>query len=161
VLVAQLRTWPRRRWLAAVLGAVATALLVGVPTRLVPTPLFTRMVAITWWSWPVWVATAALGGLLVATYVRVPIGVDHPDAGGRTAGLGGLLSVFAVGCPVCNKLVVLALGASGALKFFAPVQPLIGVASLALLAWSLRLRLQGEISCAVRGRVSPAAPPSP
>lgn len=152
VMIAQLRAWPLRRWVATLAGAVVTALIVGVPTRLVPTPLFSRMVAITWWSWPVWIASAVLGGLLAATYVRQPDAVRDPNAGSRTAGLGGLLSVFAVGCPVCNKLVVLALGASGALKFFAPVQPLIGVASLALLVWSLRVRLRGEISCPVAQR---------
>ncbi len=150
MLALEVRSWPGRRWAAAVAGALATALIVGVPTHLVPTPFFTRMVAITWWSWPVWAATAVLGGLLVATYVRVPHAVQDPDAGSRTAGLGGLLSAFAVGCPVCNKLVVLALGASGALKFFAPVQPLVGLLSLGLLGWSLRVRLRGEVSCRVR-----------
>lgn len=53
---------------------------------------------------------------------------------------GGLLSYLAVGCPICNKLVVLMLGTSGALTFFAPAQLYIGLASLALLGWTLRLR---------------------
>lgn len=47
---------------------------------------------------------------------------------------GGLLSYFAIGCPVCNKLVVLALGSSGAISWFAPLQPLLAVASVGLLA---------------------------
>ena len=45
--------------------------------------------------------------------------------------MGGALTFFAVGCPVCNKLVVLALGFSGALTYFAPLQPALGIAALA------------------------------
>jgi hypothetical protein len=45
-----------------------------------------------------------------------------------------------VGCPICNKLVVLLLGTSGALTFFGPAQLYIGLVSLALLGWTLRLR---------------------
>lgn len=62
---------------------------------------------------------------------------------------GGVLSVLAVGCPVCNKPVVLLLGVSGALTFFEPLQLYIGVASVLLLAWTLFLRtkaLAGECS---------------
>ena len=80
--------------------------------------------------------------------------------GGRDLGssgftLGGIATFFAVGCSICNKIVLLALGTSGALNVYAPIQPLIGMASLVILAatvrWSLRRRAQG---CAVR----PAAP---
>jgi hypothetical protein len=60
-----------------------------------------------------------------------------------------LLSFFAVGCPICNKVVVVALGTSGALSWFAPVQPYLGVVALGLLAWALRVRLRGEVACPV------------
>ncbi len=33
---------------------------------------------------------------------------------------GGLLSALAIGCPVCNKAVVLLLGSAGALTVWAP-----------------------------------------
>ena len=146
----ELLGWPRRRWVAALGGAVGTALVVGVPTRLVPNPVFARMTPVTWWAWPVWAVTAALGGLLLATYVRdrhAPPPVE--TAGGGAAATGGLLSVFAVGCPVCNKLVVLALGMTGALKVFAPLQPLLALASVALLGWALRTRLRYATACPV------------
>jgi hypothetical protein len=55
--------------------------------------------------------------------------------------------VFAVGCPDCNKLVVLALAAGGALTYFAPIQPVLGFLSLGLLANAIRMRLAGERSC--------------
>lgn len=62
---------------------------------------------------------------------------------------GGLLSVFAVGCPVCNKLVVLAPGTSGALTYFAPLQPVLGFLSVGLLLYALRARLAGAQTCPV------------
>jgi hypothetical protein len=61
-----------------------------------------------------------------------------------------VLSFFAVGCPVCNKVVLLALGASGAVTWFAPLQPLLALVSVAGLAWALRTRLAGLRACPVR-----------
>ena len=122
--------WPARRWAAAVLGGMGTALLVGVPTAVLPNAFFTRMTPVLWWNYPVWVVTAMLVGLTVATYVRPAPGLNTRT--GRVTG-GGLLSAFAVGCPVCNKLVVAALGTSGALTIWAPLQPLIAVTALGLL----------------------------
>ena len=154
-----LRSWPARRWAVALAGAAATALAVGLPTDVIPNPVFGRPVAVTWWSVPVLVVTSVLGGLLLATYVRDPdegpATADDPALTGddertaRRAGVGGLLAFFAVGCPVCNKLVVVALGTSGALSWFAPLQPVLAVASIVLLAVALRSRLRGALACAV------------
>lgn len=137
--------WPARRWVAAVLATGATVLVVGIPTVLVPNPVFGREVAVTWWAWPALSLTAVLSGLLTATYVRHP---SASSAAPSRAGLvGGFLTYLAVGCPVCNKLALLALGYAGALRWFAPVQPLLAVAGAALLLYALHRRLAGEISC--------------
>ena len=65
---------------------------------------------------------------------------------------GAALAYFAVACPVCNKIVVAALGVSGALNVFAPLQPIMAVVSVALLgvtlAWRLRMRARGCTVCA-------------
>lgn len=136
--------------MAAVAGAVATALLIGLPTDVIPNPVFGRPVDVTWWSYPSLGVTAVLGGLLLATYVRPDHDrspADELDRPARTGGIGGLLSFFAVGCPTCNKLVVLAIGSSGALDWFAPAQPLLAVASVGLLVWALRARLRVPDAC--------------
>ncbi len=146
-----LRSWSPRRWLTAAAAAVASVVLVAVPTAMVPTPVFGRSVAVTWWSWPVLLLTAVLAGMLAATYVRS----DHlapdevADKPARWGAAGGVLTFFAVGCPVCNKLVLIALGASGALRWFAPIQPVLAVAAVVVLAWALRVRLAGEQGCPV------------
>ena len=137
-------TWPARRWIAVAVGIAVTALVVGLPTALVPSSLFTRMTPVTWWSWPVWAATALLGGLVLATYVRTP---DSAGRGAGTGASGGFLGALAVGCPVCNKVVVGLLGVAGAMQWWAPLQPLLGIASVALLAWALRTRLRTERAC--------------
>lgn len=118
----------------------------GVPTDIVDTSLFTRMTPVVWWNYPFWVAGAVLVGLLAATYVAEPSGGRAQSQEKNVAG-GGLLSVFAIGCPVCNKLVVLALGYGGAMTYFAPIQPLLGFLSVGLLLYALRLRLRGERAC--------------
>lgn len=153
-----LRGWSPRRWLVAAAAAIGTVLLIGLPTVLIPNPVFGREVPTVWWNWPALLVAAALSGLLVATYVRQPSSAVvaatlDEETGSRRGMLGGVLTFFAVGCPVCNKVVLLALGSSGAMQWFAPVQPLLAVAATAALAWALHTRLAGERACAV-----PAAP---
>ncbi|WP_345202261.1 hypothetical protein [Fodinibacter luteus] len=147
-----LRTWTARRWLAAALAAVVTALVIALPTAMVPTPVFGREIPTTWWAWPVLAVTSVLSGLLLATYVREP-GTPEPSGAtiDRRGAAGGLLAFFAVGCPVCNKLALVALGYAGALQWFAPVQPFLAAAGVALLAWTLRARLRGQLACPTAG----------
>lgn len=147
-ITAELATWPARRWLFAIGTAVATVLVVGIPTDLIPNPVFGRDIPPTAWSWPVLILTAVLAGMVAATYVARK---DTPDRerGGKLGAAGAFMTFFAVGCPVCNKLVLLALGYTGALQFFAPVQPFLAVGSIVLLAAALIVRVRRERSCPV------------
>lgn len=127
-------TLDRRFWLVAALATVGSLLLLGVPTAVIPNPFFVRMTPTETFNVIVWLLSAPLVGLLVATYVRPPRhAVGHPgdEAGAGRATLGGVAAYLAIGCPICNKVVVAALGVSGALSIFAPIQPLIGAASAA------------------------------
>ncbi len=123
----------------------------------------------------VWLLSAPLMGLIGATYTAprraaasaattvlatplVPAGSAagaDPVARQRVGRLGtaaGFGAFLAIGCPVCNKVALVLLGASGALTIWAPLQPLLGAASLALLAataaWRFRLRRDGG-ACAL------------
>lgn len=149
-----IQDWSATRWTSAAIGTAVTGLLVAIPTGIVTTNLYQRMTPVPWWNYPVWVATSVLSGLILATYVR-----SHDDpapAGdGATRGLiGGTLSFLSVGCPICNKIVIATLGVSGAFNIWAPVQPALGVISVALLTWALARRLRNQRSCVLR-------PPSP
>ena len=128
---------PWTTWLkAAGFGLAAagiTMIFIGVPTVLIPNPWFSRMTPVRPIDW-VFLGTATLlAGLLGASYA---FPAACPLQEGKLS-LGGLLTFFAVGCPVCNKLVVLALGVSGALQFFAPLQPILGLLGLLLLLVAL------------------------
>jgi hypothetical protein len=148
------RAWPFRRWAAAVAAGVLAALVIGVPTGVIPTSFYTRMTPVLWWNYPVWAVSSVLEGLLLATYVGAGSPAraeDSAEQRPRTArALGaGLLSAFAVGCPICNKLVVLAVGVSGALSYWAPAQPFLAAASIALLLHALVRRLRAADACAL------------
>ena len=60
---------------------------------------------------------------------------------------GALLAYLAIGCPVCNKLALIVLGASGAVQFFAPMQPYLAAAGIIALLWALSVWLRGEMTC--------------
>jgi len=144
--------WSPRRWYAALLSRLGIGFLIALPTAVIPNPFFSRMTGTTWWSYPTVAISAILGGLLIATYVREPVGTDKvavesTGASLKLGTLGGFISFFAVGCPVCNKLVLLALGSNGAISWFAPVQPFLAVVSLLFMLWALNARLVNQDSC--------------
>ena len=138
-----MRSWPTRRWLVVAVTTPAAAVLMGVPTGIVHTFFYRRMTPVLWWNYPVWAISAVLIGLTIATYT------SRVGPSGSTPVTGGVLSTLAIGCPVCNKLVVAAVGVNGALRIWAPVQPWLGVGSVVLLAYALRRRLRADQACPV------------
>lgn len=137
--LAQLRLWPARRLALAAAVAALAAVVTGVPTDLIETPLFGRQIEPPAWAYPVWIASCLLIGLLVGTELSP----------GRPAAGGGLLALFAVGCPVCNKPVLLLAGTSGALGWFAPIQPFLGALAVVVPAAALVLRSRAQAACGV------------
>jgi hypothetical protein len=142
-----LRGWTVWQWAAGLGGAALAAVVVAIPTGIIATPFYHRMTPVLWWNYPALALTAALEGFLLATYVRAG---RAGQANTGKAATGGVLAFLAVGCPVCNKLVVLAVGVSGALSFWAPLQPLLALASFTLLVFAVHQRLRGMKSCPVR-----------
>lgn len=140
------RLFSLRSWLVTTIGGLASLVLIGIPTAIIHNPFFSRQTPVRTQDYLVWMATGVLMGLIAGTYALT----RETRSSGKVAS-GGVLSFLAVGCPICNKLAVLLLGTSGALSYFAPAQLYIGIASLALLGWALRLRLQAikRTSCTV------------
>ncbi|MEX0629653.1 MAG: hypothetical protein WEE67_04340 [Chloroflexota bacterium] len=131
-----------RFWLTAAAAILLALVLLGLLSGIIANPLVVRTVRTRPIDIAVWLASAPLIGLTLATYVVRPHHVDHRDRGHLRVGAGSLAVYFAIACPACNKLILLALGFSGALNVFAPIQPIIGVASLAFLAGTLTYRLR-------------------
>ncbi|MGZ8514726.1 MAG: hypothetical protein ACXWXA_06740 [Candidatus Limnocylindrales bacterium] len=152
---------------AATIG-IAILLAFGTISAIIPNPVFARSIPPEPFAIVVWLVSAPLAGLIAATYVVAPSLNDAPPlvvnaispadvvatqrtADGTTlASLGGFAAFLAIGCPLCNKVALVMLGTGGALSVFAPIQPVIGAASVVLLgitlAWRLRLRVDGA-SC--------------
>jgi len=127
---------PRRIGLGLAVG-VFTLLLIAIPTALIANPIFQRMIPAEWWNWPAAIASAILVGILVA--------LPKPSScrpATRAGIIGGAFAYFAVGCPTCNHIVVLAIGMSGALTWFAPLQPILAAAGLVVLLIAIAYRVR-------------------
>ena len=156
-----LRMWGPRQILVAAVAAIVTGLVIGIATVLIPNTWFMRDIPTVWWNYPVWILTSIGAGMLAGTYARPPgrSAADPEPAPSPTDGrsarfgmVGTVLAWFAVGCPVCNKIALLALGYTGALTWFAPVQPVLAIASLAFILIALVWRLRGQVSCVLPER---------
>lgn len=149
--------WTCVHWIAAAAGTAVVLLAVGVLTGLVATPLYARTTRAPGWSCPVLLATAAISGLLIASYARHP---GAPPAPGVVATIGSLL---AVACPVCHKFVVAMAAVGGALSVWPPLRPVLGTVSVVLLGWALRRRLAAQRcpASAVRESTDSAVTTSP
>jgi hypothetical protein len=150
--VAQVTVWerPRPRLGVAVVAAALTFLVIGVPTDIVPNPVFGRQVPVRSWEPYVLVLTSILTGLWFGLQRARAETPDDEDSSVPTLSAAGL-ALFAVACPVCNKIVLLAIGTSGALGFWEPLQPwLAGISLVALLAsvlYAARRRPCAEGTC--------------
>jgi len=122
----------------AILAIVFTVLAIGIPTDVIPNNFFTRMTPVRAQDYAFLSITALLTGLLAASYALPRSNACSIEQGKTT--LGGFLSFLAIGCPTCNKLVVLLLGTSAALNIFEPLQPLLAIASFLLLGFAVWLR---------------------
>jgi hypothetical protein len=172
------RTLAEPRFVAwATLATLGSLLAFGLVSAIIPNPIFGREIPPEPFAIVIWLASAPLMGVILATYlVPAPAVTATMGAGPTAAGApgpsdpapapagaseggrsllgyaGGFAAFLAIGCPVCNKIVLVALGTTGALTIWAPLQPLVGAASLVLLAgtlaWRLRVRARGGV-CSV------------
>ncbi len=127
--------WIPVSWGRAATVALVTALAIGIPTVIIPNPVFGREIPVRWWEYPVFALTV----LLTAAWFGIQTKPTDKSSGALPT-TGAVMAFLAVGCPVCNKLVIAAIGVSGALGFWAPLQPLIAVASLVLMAAAVAYR---------------------
>ena len=134
-LLSVFRLFGPKGWIAAAVGAVAAFVVLGVPTAMIDNPYFIRMVPVRDQDYVIWIALSLLLGLVIGTFAMSSV----KGSGGKAMG-SGVLTFFAVGCPICNKLVIVFLGTSGALAYFEPLQLYLGIGSLIFLVWTLLLR---------------------
>jgi hypothetical protein len=130
-----------RAWLVALTGAVGTLVALAIPTAIIRISLFTRMTPVRFQDYVLWILSAILSGLIAGTFVLKGAATNEGKA---LTGLG--FADLAIGCPICNKIVVALIGVSGALRYFAPFQVILGIAALLFLAWALALRARSLVA---------------
>lgn len=148
---------PRPRLGVTVAAAVLTFLVIGVPTDIVPNPVFGREVPVRPWEPWVLLMTSVLTGLWFGLQRARRVVADDGTVSGEDSNAPAFsaagLALFAVACPVCNKIVLIALGTSGALGIWEPLQPWLAAISLVALlgavAYAARRRPCASDSCRV------------
>lgn len=135
MLAGGLSMYTPKAWFMTTLAAATGLAAIGLTSAIFENWFFVRMTPVRAQDYVIWILSSVLMGLIVGSYF---VARSSSSDGGIFS--GGILSVLAVGCPTCNKLVVLLLGTTGALTFFAPLQLYIGIASVLLLGWTLFLR---------------------
>lgn len=152
-------------WGRALIAAAVTALAIGIPTDIIANPWFGREIPVRWWEYPVFAVTVLLTAAWFGIQAR-----PSDKSSGAVPTAGAVLAFLAVGCPVCNKLVLLAIGASGAMGFWAPLQPVVAAASVVLMTGAVAYRWRrrdcgpeqcGVSSPATRTAASRPTPSSP
>ncbi|SEN34811.1 hypothetical protein [Cryobacterium luteum] len=127
LLLADLRTWPRRRQLIAL--GVATAVVVGI---LATTGLLSGPAVSLCWTIPTVVVGSMLIGLIVSSYLGTPIGADATLCDTRWPILGVIALYLTTEIHSFQPI------------FSAPVRPVVAAAAVALLVWALHERLESE-----------------
>lgn len=122
----------------AVAIAIATFIVLGTVSALWPNPFFMRMTPTAGFE----IAILSVQSILAGLY----IGIEAPPCASRTAGAGSILGFLGVACPVCNKLLVLAVGPALLLQYFEPVRLYVGLLGVALIAYAVWRKASG-IGC--------------
>ena len=146
-----LRSWTRRQVATAIIASVIIGLLIGLATVLIPNSIFARDIAPVWWNYPVWIITSVATGMLVATYVRTSPRCTRITKAPQEW-LGDLSPGLQLAVRCVTKLALLALGYSAAITYFAPIQPILGIAALVLTSIALIWRLKGQVVCSIPRR---------
>ncbi|MEM7141142.1 MAG: hypothetical protein AAF548_08920 [Actinomycetota bacterium] len=138
-MIDQLRALPPGTWARAVPLTIVAVLVIAIPADLIENPIFGRPIEPKPIDYVILAITAGLIGLILA--IRPEQETDRDESDQTRTVWGGFVSFMAVGCPVCNQAIVALVGTSGALSWWAPVQPVVGLLAIGLLVHTLRRRL--------------------
>lgn len=120
----------------ALLYSLALFLLLGIPTALLPNPIipYIRMTPATPLDYLFLLTTSLLAG----AYLVLPAKTSCPN---KTALGGGALGFLAFSCPICNHILVLALGMSLMSAVVDPLRPLLWLLSIAILSYAIEKKV--------------------
>lgn len=118
-------------------------LVFGTVTVLVKNPYFIRMTHVHWYDYTFLILTALLTGVYASLYYYNKSSKESLDKKCNYTAAGGIIGgLFSFGCAICNKLLVFLLGLSGVIAYFMPIQPILGVISIAVLGYAVYMQLR-------------------
>lgn len=122
----------------AALYATGLFLFLGIPTALLSNPIipYLRMIPATPLDYVFLLTTSFLGGVYLALPQKKECRQDKKALG------GGLLGFFAFACPTCSMLLVFLLGFDFMFNVVNPLRPVLGVLSVAVLAYAIGKKWQ-------------------
>lgn len=120
-------------------------LLFGIPTALIPTPWFVRMIPARLSDY----VFLLLNSALIGAYVGLHMYEKHErnKRGDVMATTGSIANIFAVGCPICNKLLVALLGTSAIMTYIEPLRVWLGVLSAGLVGAAVWFKIKNVRTC--------------
>ena len=130
-------------------AGIASFLVLAISTTIIPNPIFPREEPVRMIDYVILGTVTVLATGLGATWAMPK---SCPLDRNKLLS-GGVLSFIAIGCPVCNVAVVALIGTGGALAWFAPLQPIIGAAAIALLSVALFMQIRDIRRTSMPGNV--------
>jgi len=103
----------------------------GVVTGLIPTPMYVRMVPITFVDYFFLFTTSFLAAVFFGKK-------KCSLAESRLAKIGGITGFFAFSCPICNVLLLAFLSTSTIMTYIDPIRPFLGAVSTIVLVYLLK-----------------------
>lgn len=112
----------------SIVASIFFFIVTGVVTGLIPTPLYVRMVPITFLDYIFLFTTSILAGIYFGKE-------KCTIADSRLSALGGVTGFLAFSCPICNAVLLAFLSTSAIMAYIDPLRPLLGVISTLVLAY--------------------------
>ena len=115
--------------LLGILTTISVFLIFGIPTALIKTPFFARMIKATALDYFFLISTSILIGIYAGLYFY-----NKNKKGKICTYTGAFAGLFAVSCPICNTLLVALFSASAVMLYFEPLRPILGWLAIILLS---------------------------
>jgi hypothetical protein len=123
----------------AIVYSILLFLLFGIPTALIPTPWFSRMVGKTFLDYLFLIFSSILLGAYIGVHYYKKNTMKKCNVVTTSGGVAGFLSFS---CPVCNKILIILFGTTALMTYLEPYRPAIGFSSISILGLALYWRLK-------------------
>lgn len=128
----------------AFLFSLLSFFILGVISLLIPNRFFARMTPVAWWDYTFLILTSLLLGTYLSLWWYQKKQVNEKQVN-KTCNLsatgGGVGGFLGFSCSLCNKLLILVLGAAGVMAYVEPIRPYVGLTGIGLLGFAVYKRV--------------------